>query len=278
VRRGSWDRARNLARSAIHTTLRRSESLADVRELGVLEAGLAREVLRQPHCAVAGDAVEDANRLKKEGLEAYDIGVLDSTLGAVVTVYRTPGKLPIHHGLHVYALFVGAVGSEVHVSLGGNYAHAVEKPGGVVKIREGIDLGRQGPFVDAGQCVSRRRMVWIEFIRVKGKGKRPSSVDRDDLEARGVDFGSLRPRPVTSRTVRVKAAWIPLTLPDAQCSVSLEIQPIGINHNVTFASVSVTGATDFASGSRPVVMPTAPGTYTYRCTIHPGMTGSVLVE
>jgi plastocyanin len=52
----------------------------------------------------------------------------------------------------------------------------------------------------------------------------------------------------------------------------------GIAHNVTFSSASITGATDFASGTRSVVMPVAPGTYAYRCTIHAGMTGSVMVQ
>lgn len=52
----------------------------------------------------------------------------------------------------------------------------------------------------------------------------------------------------------------------------------GITHNVTFSASSITGVTDFDSGTRSVVMPVAPGTYAFRCTIHSGMTGSVLVQ
>jgi plastocyanin len=52
----------------------------------------------------------------------------------------------------------------------------------------------------------------------------------------------------------------------------------GIAHNVTFDAGSITGATDFTSGTRSVAMPVTPGTYTYRCTIHSGMTGSVVVQ
>jgi plastocyanin len=52
----------------------------------------------------------------------------------------------------------------------------------------------------------------------------------------------------------------------------------GFNHNVTFASASVTSIGDFATGSRTAVMPTAAGSYDYHCTIHPGMTGSVQVQ
>lgn len=52
----------------------------------------------------------------------------------------------------------------------------------------------------------------------------------------------------------------------------------GIKHNVTFASTSITGTGDFATGSKSVVMPTALGTYNYSCTIHGGMTGTVKVQ
>ncbi len=52
----------------------------------------------------------------------------------------------------------------------------------------------------------------------------------------------------------------------------------GIAHNITFSSAGITGATDFSTGTRCVVMPATPGTYAYHCTIRSGMTGSVLVQ
>lgn len=52
----------------------------------------------------------------------------------------------------------------------------------------------------------------------------------------------------------------------------------GFNHNVTFSSAAITSIGNFSTGSRTAVMPTAPGTYDYRCTIHAGMTGSVTVQ
>jgi plastocyanin len=52
----------------------------------------------------------------------------------------------------------------------------------------------------------------------------------------------------------------------------------GIAHNITFSSGAITGATDFATGVRSVVMPATPGTYAYHCTIHVGMTGTVTVQ
>ena len=52
----------------------------------------------------------------------------------------------------------------------------------------------------------------------------------------------------------------------------------GINHNLTFSSAAITSVGNFATGARQVVMPDAPGTYDYHCTIHSGMTGTVQVQ
>jgi plastocyanin len=49
-------------------------------------------------------------------------------------------------------------------------------------------------------------------------------------------------------------------------------------HNVTFSDNSVTSISDFSSGSKSTVMPQTAGTYSYRCTIHPGMNGTVTVQ
>ncbi|MDB4916580.1 MAG: blue (type 1) copper domain protein [Gemmatimonadetes bacterium] len=51
-----------------------------------------------------------------------------------------------------------------------------------------------------------------------------------------------------------------------------------ITHNVTFTTGTTIATGDFSSGSKQLTMPTAAGTYAYRCTIHAGMTGSVLVK
>jgi plastocyanin len=50
------------------------------------------------------------------------------------------------------------------------------------------------------------------------------------------------------------------------------------NHNVTFSSTSIASTTEFASGSKAVVMPTTAGTYAYTCTLHGGMNGTVKVQ
>ncbi len=49
-------------------------------------------------------------------------------------------------------------------------------------------------------------------------------------------------------------------------------------HNVTFTQSGIANITDFSTGSKTTTMPTTPGDYNYRCTIHSGMTGTVKVQ
>jgi plastocyanin len=51
-----------------------------------------------------------------------------------------------------------------------------------------------------------------------------------------------------------------------------------IAHNVTFANQNIASITDWTSGDRTATMPAAPGTYSYTCTIHAGMSGTVKVQ
>jgi plastocyanin len=52
----------------------------------------------------------------------------------------------------------------------------------------------------------------------------------------------------------------------------------GINHNVIFANQAIASVDQWASGNRTVTMPATPGTYSYTCTIHAGMNGTVKVQ
>ncbi len=49
-------------------------------------------------------------------------------------------------------------------------------------------------------------------------------------------------------------------------------------HNVTFTDGSIDSSDTQTAGTFSATMPTATGTYTYRCTIHSGMDGAVTVE
>jgi plastocyanin len=51
-----------------------------------------------------------------------------------------------------------------------------------------------------------------------------------------------------------------------------------VNHNVTFASASITNVATTNTGAHPVTMPGAAGDYTYQCTLHGGMSGTVRVQ
>ena len=52
----------------------------------------------------------------------------------------------------------------------------------------------------------------------------------------------------------------------------------GVLHNVTFDGAAVTASGNFSTGAKAMVMPTAAGVYTYKCTLHSGMNGSVTVQ
>jgi plastocyanin len=52
----------------------------------------------------------------------------------------------------------------------------------------------------------------------------------------------------------------------------------GFAHNATFSNTAIASTPSFATGSQSVVMPTAAGTYSYTCTIHGGMNGTVKVQ
>ena len=52
----------------------------------------------------------------------------------------------------------------------------------------------------------------------------------------------------------------------------------GIAHNVIFDNQNIASITDWKSGARSTMMPATPGTYSYSCTIHAGMSGTIKVQ
>lgn len=87
------------------------------------------------------------------------------------------------------------------------------------------------------------------------------------------------PTPVATTNVTLKSlAFIPSAIQVTPGATVQFTNDDGITHNVTFSSGAITGVKDFSSGTQAVVMPIAPGTYAFKCTIHPQMTGTVLVK
>ena len=87
------------------------------------------------------------------------------------------------------------------------------------------------------------------------------------------------PAPVMTTNVSLRnLAFSPSAIQVAPGATVQFTNNDGIEHNITFSNSTVSGPTDFSTGSRSVVMPTTTGTYAYHCTIHAGMTGSVVVQ
>ena len=87
------------------------------------------------------------------------------------------------------------------------------------------------------------------------------------------------PQPIPTNNVSLQnIAFSPRSIQVSPGSTVQFTNNDGITHNITFSSASITGATDFSSGIRSVVMPVAPGTYAYHCTIHAGMAGTITVQ
>lgn len=85
--------------------------------------------------------------------------------------------------------------------------------------------------------------------------------------------------PVVTTSVEMKStAFTPAAIKVASGATVTWTNSDGFNHNVTFDNAAVAPSGNFATGTKSLVMPAAAGTYTYKCTIHPGMSGSVLVQ
>ena len=83
---------------------------------------------------------------------------------------------------------------------------------------------------------------------------------------------------VTTSVTIANTAFSPASIEVSSGAVVTFTNTDAIAHNVTFASAGIGGTGDFSSGAKTLAMPTAAGVYTYKCTIHASMAGSVTVK
>ncbi|HET7186741.1 MAG TPA: plastocyanin/azurin family copper-binding protein [Gemmatimonadaceae bacterium] len=85
--------------------------------------------------------------------------------------------------------------------------------------------------------------------------------------------------PVATTAVSLQSnAFNPADIVVAPSAVVTFTNSDNIAHNVTFANQNIASVGNWNSGDRTVAMPAAAGTYSYTCTIHAGMNGTVKVQ
>lgn len=85
--------------------------------------------------------------------------------------------------------------------------------------------------------------------------------------------------PVATTAVEMKGfAFNPASIKVASGATVTWTNSDGTNHNITFDGAVLPPSGNFATGTKAMAMPAAPGVYTYKCTLHAGMNGSVTVQ
>ncbi|CAN5873255.1 hypothetical protein BH11GEM2_BH11GEM2_39460 [soil metagenome] len=83
---------------------------------------------------------------------------------------------------------------------------------------------------------------------------------------------------VTTNVTIVNTSFTPASIAVSSGAVVTFTNNDAITHNVTFANSSIGGSGNFSSGAKTLTMPVDVGAYTYKCTIHASMTGTVTVK
>jgi plastocyanin len=83
---------------------------------------------------------------------------------------------------------------------------------------------------------------------------------------------------VTTSVTLLNSAFTPSAIQVSPSATVTFTNSDNTTHNVTFSNATIGASGDFNSGSKTLVMPAATGTYAFHCTIHAGMTGSVVVQ
>ena len=83
---------------------------------------------------------------------------------------------------------------------------------------------------------------------------------------------------VTTAVTMQSSAFSPKAIRVAPSATVTFTNNDNFDHDATFSGAGIVGTGKFATGVRSVTMPAAPGTYSYLCTLHQGMTGTVQVQ
>ena len=130
----------------------------------------------------------------------------------------------------------------------------------------------RGSIVRGGSLV----LVTALTLSVAGCGSDSTSPGNNNGGGGG---GGVTPVVTTSVAVKGSQAFAP---PDIKVSPGATVtwtwDSGAGTHNVTFANASIADSGDITNGVYATVMPNTLGMYTYQCTLHSGMTGSVTVE
>ena len=85
--------------------------------------------------------------------------------------------------------------------------------------------------------------------------------------------------PVTTTSVSMlNVAFTPASIQVAAAAVVTFTNNDPFAHNVTFDNSSIGTTGNYSSGAKTLTMPAVAGVYTYKCTIHSSMTGTVTVK
>jgi plastocyanin len=119
----------------------------------------------------------------------------------------------------------------------------------------------------------RSRLILLPFAALLACGGSGS-----DTTAPGTGGGGGGSNPVATTSVAMQSnAFTPRSIRVAPSATVTWNNSDGYAHNVVFSG-TVGTIPDFATGSKTLQMPAAAGTYSYSCSLHAGMSGSVTVQ
>jgi plastocyanin len=124
----------------------------------------------------------------------------------------------------------------------------------------------------------RSRLIFVPLAVVMACGGSDSTSPATNPGGGGGGGGGGGTPVVTTAVELLNTAFTPAAIKVAPSATVTWTNSDNIAHNVTFDASTITGSGNFATGSKSLAMPAVAGTYTYHCTIHPGMTGSVQVQ